>query len=90
MADQTPTLGRIVHYRLSAADVGLIQHRRDADDIACNAVREGDVYAAVIVRVFGPVTAVNLRVLLDGDDTYWATSRLPGDQPGRWDWPPRV
>src|SRR6185437_14898718 len=39
-----------------------------------NAVREGDMCAALVVRVFDPSTA-NLQVHLDGNDTYWATSR---------------
>jgi hypothetical protein len=50
-----------------------------------NEAREGDVCAATIVRVFDPGTdTVNLQVHLDGNDTYWATSRTKGDQPGNW------
>lgn len=52
-------------------------------------VSEGDVFAAVIVRTFESAP-VNLKVLLDGNDDYWATSRLEGDEPGQWFWPPRV
>ena len=56
-----------------------------------NTAREGDVCAATVVRVFGPsVTTVNMQVHLDGNDTYWATSRQEGDRPGYWAWPPRV
>ena len=41
-----------------------------------NQVQEGDVYPAIVVRVFDPsVSTANLQVLLDGNDTYWATSR---------------
>jgi hypothetical protein len=54
-----------------------------------NQVTEGDVYPAVIVRTFGGTT-VNLHVLLDGNDTFWATSRMEGDEAGRWSWPPRA
>jgi hypothetical protein len=55
-----------------------------------NTAREGDAYPAMIVRTFGETT-VNLQVHLDGDDTYWATSRMEGDgSPGTWIWPPRV
>jgi hypothetical protein len=31
---------------------------------------------------------VNLQVVLDGNDHYWATSRIQGDEPGQWRWPP--
>lgn len=52
-----------------------------------NGAAEGDVYPAVIVRDWNEHSGtVNLQVLLDGNDTYWATSRLPGDGPGTWCW----
>ena len=57
-----------------------------------NAAHEGDVYPAVVVRVFsyyGESLVVNLKVLLDGNDDYWATSRAEGDEPGFWAWPAR-
>jgi hypothetical protein len=54
-----------------------------------NRAAAGDCYPAVVVRTFGG-TAANLSVLLDGTDTFWATSRGEGDQPGQWVWPPRV
>jgi len=55
-----------------------------------NYVAEGDIYPAMVVRNFGGTgTTVNLKVQLDGDDTYWATSRTEGDGPGRWHWPDR-
>lgn len=53
-----------------------------------NDVREGDYYPAIVVRTFGG-TAANLKVLLDGNDDYWATSRAEGEGPGSWAWPPR-
>ena len=56
-----------------------------------NTAREGDVCAAIVVRVFDPSTSTaNLQVHLDGNDTYWATSRTEGDGPGHWRWPPRA
>lgn len=87
-----PTIGRIVHYTLSQLDAELIASKRGyasmhAAPIASNAVHAGDVYPAMVVRTFGG-DAVNLRVLLDGEDTYWACSRTLGDQPGTWAWPP--
>jgi hypothetical protein len=57
-----------------------------------NAVRPGDVFPAMIVRVFpgNPHDVVNLQVHLDGNDLFWATSRHAGDGNGEWDWPPRM
>ena len=50
-----------------------------------NAVRAAEQYPAIVVRRFSDVGgAVNLHVLLDGDDTYWATSRTEGDGEGHW------
>jgi hypothetical protein len=53
---------------------------------AGNPASEGQVYPAFIVATWG-ATSANLHVLLDGNDTYWATSRPQGDDPGQWQWP---
>lgn len=56
-----------------------------------NHAEAGQVYPATVVRVFDSSTSTaNLQVTLDGNDTYWATSRAEGDEPGHWAWPPRV
>lgn len=97
----TPTIGRIVHYTLTAGDVGQINQRREAARAALttaqhpsplmgNYVEAGQVYSAQIVRIFGTDKAVNLKVSLDGYDEHWATSRTEGDGEGHWAWPPRV
>ena len=52
-----------------------------------NHAEAGQVYPAMVVRCFDP--SVNLQVMLDGNDTYWATSRTEGDGPGYWAWPQR-
>jgi hypothetical protein len=54
-----------------------------------NMAAAGDVYPAMIVRTWGstPESAVQLQVFLDGNDTYWATSRAVGDKPGTYAWP---
>lgn len=97
-----PTIGRIVHYRLS---------RQDADEIAAtrgtrgsgavsgmpvsiragNPVKEGDTFPAMIVRTWGdaPESAVQLQVFLDGNDTHWATSVQVGEGPRTFSWPTR-
>ena len=109
----TPTIGRIVLYKLHASDVDQVNRRRE-DFHAFNRanpahmatpgsfpgrsghvghfgneVAEGEAYPAIVVRAFGGTT-VNLHVLLDGNDTYWATSRPEGDAPGQWSWAPRA
>lgn len=99
-ASSTPTVGRIVHYKLSEYDAKAINRRR-ADFTAAgpsrtgaqahvgNHAEAGQVFPATIVRTFGP-DAVNLQVTLDGSDTYWATSRKTGDEDGTWAWPTRA
>ena len=87
-----PTIGRIVHYTLTEQDAAQIANdRASAVDrtLRHNPVSPGQTYPAVVVRTFGG-PAVNLQVFLDGTDTYWATSRVEGDGPGQWIWPPRV
>lgn len=95
-----PSIGRIVHYTLSAGDVTMINQRRaalkaslqsagEASPYIGNTVEAGQVYPAQIVRHFGGST-VNLKVALDGSDDYWATSRAEGEAQGNWAWPPRA
>lgn len=52
-----------------------------------NHVLAGDIYPAVVVRVWDPDIGCNLHVLLDGNDSYWATSRHEGTEAGQWSWP---
>ncbi|MGP3914314.1 hypothetical protein [Nonomuraea sp. 10N515B] len=89
-----PTIGRIVHYTLSEGDVALIDQNLPAyagQGVQRNSVKAGDVYPAVVVRVFDPsTTTANLQVLLDGNCSYWATSRTEGEGESHWSWPPRV
>lgn len=51
----------------------------------------GDVLPLLVVRVNDPATgSVNGQVFLDGNDTFWATSRVEGSAPGEWSWSPRA
>ncbi len=52
-----------------------------------NPVQEGDLYPAVVARLFDGYDGANLQVLLDGNDAFWATSRREGDAPGQWSYP---
>jgi hypothetical protein len=99
-----PTIGRIVQYRITEDDAKAInRRRRDFHDKrgadqhtgfmghVGNSATAGDVYPAVIVRVWTESTVtVNAQVLLDGTDTLWVTSRAEGTEPGTWAWPERT
>lgn len=87
-----PTIGRIVHYKLTSSDVAIINQQDPHQPSRRNPVSEGQVYPAMVVAVFGNGEHVNLKVFLDGGPSAecWATSRPEGDAPGTWCWPPRV
>ena len=100
-----PTPGRVVAYTLTEHDAEQINRRRRharASDAASgqtgviihsgNTAAAGEVYPMVIVRCWGTTkeSAVNAQVLLDGNDTFWATSRVQGEGPGQWHEFPRV
>jgi hypothetical protein len=59
-----------------------------------NRAEAGQHCAAIIVRFWGDPNSgtSNLQVLLDGNDTYWATSRHAGDptEQGAWHFPERA
>jgi hypothetical protein len=99
-----PTPGRIVLYTISAEDadainrrradarVHLDEHRANSNGVQIhvgNSVAAGEEFPMVVVRVWGP-GCINGQVLLDGNDTYWATSRVRGEGPGSWCWPART
>jgi hypothetical protein len=56
-----------------------------------NPVSPGDIYPAMVVRVFEEAAfsrSINLKVLLDGSDDFWAVS-VPYDEakrPATWHW----
>lgn len=90
-----PTIGRIVHYRLSAEDIGRHYEARKNSGLAHNNHEPGDVVPLIIVRVwpdeFGEgVPGVNGQAFLDGHDTAWITSAREGTEPGTWSWPERT
>ncbi|MFD3835300.1 hypothetical protein ACFWWC_03460 [Streptomyces sp. NPDC058642] len=92
------TEGDVVLYRLTEGDVAHINpwrkdfHQNGSADSRLgfighigNWVQAGDVCPAIVVRVHAESTVTcNLRVLLDGSDAYWATSRAEGEDPGQW------
>lgn len=104
----TPTIGRVVIYKLSEQNAADINRRRTTGysiveriKLNCNSqtlwplgaqahigneCHAGDEFPMTIVRVWSG-TCVNGQVLLDGSDSYWATSVAPGDGEGQWHWP---
>lgn len=84
-----PRVAELVEYTLSEADAAEIARQRaDLADLTSRRMNphgHGKVCAAVVVATFGG-PAANLQVLLDGDGSYWATSRMPGGpgEPGTW------
>lgn len=59
-----------------------------------NHFSEGEIVPVIIVRVwpneFGDKPGINGQALLDGNDSYWVTSKAEGEEKGQWSWPPRV
>lgn len=100
MAEQTPTVGRIVYYKLSEQDALSINKRRKdfqedpKKEIGTgeqyhvgNRVEVGQIVAAIVVAVWSP-TLLNLKCMLDGNDDLWVTGAQQGDQDRNWDWMP--
>lgn len=89
-----PTIGRIVHYKLSENDAKRINTEWRTSNGRGNASTAGDTVPLIIVRVWpdegGPgIPGVNGQAILDGYDTLWVTSAHEGVEPGQWCWPPR-
>lgn len=91
MTEQKPSIGRIVHYRLTRADASKASLPRDGG----NPHEAGQVLPLVVCRIFedeyGPgVPGVNGQVLVDGRGSLWVTSIQEGEGEGQWSWPPRT
>ena len=88
-----PTVGRIVHYRLTEEDVNTINIRRENARFISygNPHSKGQVLPMIICAVypyeFGDRPGVNGQVFLDGNDSLWVASALEGTEPGQWSWP---
>lgn len=84
-----------INKRRQDADAHMAKHqdRSDGSQIHVgNQVQAGQVYPMIITRVWGnePTSGVNGQILLDGSDTYWATSVSAGDGERHFVWPERV
>lgn len=74
---------------LNAAGVTLASQELGPQIHIGNTASAGDIYPAMIVRVW-PQELAQLQVFLDGNDTLWSTSRKEGSGAGHWSWPPRA
>ena len=106
MSEQKPSIGRIVHYKLTAEDAAQVNRRRTngksiGERIASGKWPEGaqahigngaseNDTRPMVITQVWPDGKVNGQVLLDGNDALWVTSITEGDKPGAWAWPPRA
>lgn len=84
---------KAINKRRSDATQHMAFHRDNSNGAmvhAGNTANEGAIYPAMVVEVWGdePGSRVNLKVELDGTDSYWATSRQVGEGPGTYHWMP--
>ncbi len=98
-----PTLGRFVHYTLTAEDAAAInkrrgdaqkhleEHRANPFGVVLHVgtdVTEGEVFPMLVTRVLpAPAAGVNGTVFLDGNDTFWREACEEGTEPGTYAWP---
>lgn len=101
MTKQLPSVGRIVHYRLTEQDVNdaFIQYGRSVQ-----AAVEGDVLPAIVVACYAEYrsidapTVLDLSVFVPGGGILYVQGvaqrdeALPDDEisNGCWSWPPRM
>lgn len=82
--------GRIVYYVFDQGAVDRVHYDRQMAGQFGHPLKPGDVYPAMVVRVLdGDAGLVNLTVMLDGPDTFWATSvpsALMPESHGTWHW----
>jgi hypothetical protein len=100
-----PTIGRIVHLRLSAQCAQEINRRREDARRPESPIAASQPPDGAQVHVGNPVTegdefpmivcrtwsetTVNGQVFLDGNDVLWTSSVVEGTEPGTWHWPER-
>ncbi len=84
-----------INRRREHARLHMSEHRAKSNGVMVhvgNGVKQGDQFPMVITRTWGsdPGNPVQGTVLLDGSDTFWATSKVVGDEAGMWRWPARA
>lgn len=86
-----PSIGRILHYKLSEQDVARIPK----DGAHYNPHDVGQVLPLLVCLPWpnecgADRTGVNGQVFLDGSSALWVTSVCEGTGNGQWSWPPKV
>lgn len=79
-----------MNFTMSAYEAAKINKRRLDLDYTENGnqVYAGQTFPMIITRVWSD-TMVNGQILLDGNDSHWATSVNLGEGDGFWSWPVR-
>ena len=83
-------VGRIVYFVVDKDTENAVAHQRVGT--GGNPLHAGDIVPAMVVRVWDVnLGYVNLKLLLDGPDTYWATSVtyapiIEHPMPRSWHW----
>lgn len=93
-APPKPSIGRIVHYRLTDASVDEISRlRSNGFHIGARAI-SGDALPMIIVSIWQRSSPDDIcicgQVFLDGNHVLWVQSVVEGTTPGTWSWPPKV
>ena len=92
MPAMQPTIGRIVHYHLTAAQAENLTPEKSDPWSSSRAEEpepysEGDVVAAIVTRVNPTPELVSLRLVPDVDWEVPAIRNVgKGDLPGEWEW----
>lgn len=84
-------LGKMVWYRLSAADANQISRLHRPEVFYDGAPHKGEMYPGLVVRHLPPrgdselhQLCLNLQVFLDGPVTHHVTEAPHGEQEGQW------
>ncbi len=101
-----PSIGRIVHYRLTTDNVNAINRRREDAKNNLEKMRTekpgfqahvgsevevDDLVSMTITQVWGKyINLVSGQATLDGNDSLWITDTTKGKEPGQWEWPERL
>ena len=89
MSEQLPSIGRIVHYRLSADDSTQINRRRTTGaSIAARMKDAVSMHESITAWPAGAQAHIGNEA--HEGDVFWAMSRCVGDQPGTFSWPVRL
>src|SRR6266478_1121809 len=85
--------GRIVYFVFDENHAQQVKARRDLHSTTNrsaasmgNGVKAGDIYPAMVVRVWDESGCSNLQIVLDGDDNHWAISVNFNPEKSQFSW----